>query len=94
MVDTEGRVTAGNGRHDRGIVTDVRGSHASAPTLHGVGMEVGCIQDDCRETEQVGRNYCCCSLDGIHHRVNTSLVPFPQYAAVREDLFLCSGSET
>ena len=55
MVDTEGRVTAGNGRHDRGIVTDVpdvKGTHASALSLHGVGMEAGCIQDGRRATEQ------------------------------------------
>jgi hypothetical protein len=97
VVGTEGRVTAGNGRHDRSIVTgvpDVKGSHASAPTLHGIDMEAGCIQDGRRVTEQVGRNCCCCSLDGIRRRVNTSPVPFPRYAALRENLSPCSESET
>lgn len=97
MVDTEGRVTAGNGRHDRGIVTDVpdvKGTHASALTLHGVGMEAGCIQDGRRATEQVDRNCCCCSLGGIRRRVNTSPVLFPRYAALRENLSPCSESET
>lgn len=97
MVDTEGRVTAGNGLHDRGIVTDVpdvKGTHASAPTLHEVRMEAGCIQDDCRATEQVGHSCCCCSLGGILRRVNTSPVLFPRYAALRENLSPCSESET
>lgn len=93
-VDIEDHATAGNGRHDRGIVTDVKGSHASAPNLHGVGIGAGCIQDDCRVTEQVGRNCCCCSPGGTRRHVNTSLVLFPRYAALRENLFLCSGSET
>jgi hypothetical protein len=87
-------VTAGNGRHDRGIVTDVRGSRALAPTLHVMGMEADCIQDGCRATEQVGRSCCCCSLGGIRRRVNTSPVLFPRYAALRETLSPCLESET
>ncbi|RZK77468.1 MAG: thioredoxin, partial [Pedobacter sp.] len=43
-----------------------------------LGIGAGCIQDDCRVTEQVGRNCCCCSPGGTRRHVNTSLVLFPR----------------
>jgi len=98
-VDTEEHAIVEHGRHDKGIVvTDVKDSHTSAATLRGVGMEVGCIQDDCRVIEKVDHNCCCCccccTLGGIRCHVNTSPVRFPRCEALREDLFPCSENET
>ena len=91
-VGTERHATAEHGRHDRGIVIDVKDSHEPAATLHGVDMKVGCIQDDCRVTEQAGRS-CCYSPGGIRLHVDTSL-NLSRCVTLHEVLFPGSRSET
>jgi hypothetical protein len=93
-IDTEEHAIAEHGRHDRGIVIDAKDSHGSAATLHGVGMEVDCIQDDCRVTEQAGHNCCWCSPGDTRRHVNTFPGLSPRYEAFRADPFPGLKSET
>lgn len=85
-VDTGAHVIAEHARLDRDTVIVVKNSHASAANLRVVGMEADYIQDDCMVPGQAAHS---CSLDGIHHHVDTYLNLSLRCSALRADLCPC-----
>jgi hypothetical protein len=82
---------AGHVLHGRDIVIVVKDSHASAATLHVVGMMAGCIQGGCRMTGMAGHSY---SLDDNYRHGSTSLGLSLRYVALRAGLSPCSWIAT